>query len=101
MTVDAVIDVAEWYVSAGEHNAASRAQFEGSAGLVLGRPTYEGLAGYWTQQTDEWAALLNPLEKYVASRTASGPLEWNARLIEGDAAAGWRSSRTSSTVTCT
>jgi dihydrofolate reductase len=38
--------------------------------------------------TGEWADLLNPLPKYVASRTLSGPLDWNAALIEGDAAEG-------------
>ncbi len=30
---------------------------------------------------------MNSLPKYVASRTAAEPLEWNANLIEGDVAA--------------
>jgi len=86
MTVDALIDVAEWFVSAGAHDAAAREQFVGSGGMLLGRKTYEGLAGYWTQEQGEWADLLNPLPKFVASRTLGEPLDWNATLLEGDAA---------------
>jgi dihydrofolate reductase len=33
---------------------------------------------------DEWADLINPKPKYVASRTLRGPLEWNSTLLEGD-----------------
>jgi dihydrofolate reductase len=88
MTVDGVTDVGDWFVSDGSHNRAAREQFEGAAGMVLGRKSYEGLAGYWTQETGEWADLLNPLPKFVASRTLQGALDWNATLIEGDAAAG-------------
>ena len=32
--------------------------------------------------------MLNPLPKFVASRTLQGTLEWNATAIEGDAAEG-------------
>jgi dihydrofolate reductase len=34
---------------------------------------------------DDWANLINPKPKYVASRTLEGPLEWNATLLERDA----------------
>ena len=88
MTVDGLVDVAEWYVSEGEHDGAAREQFDGAAGMVMGRKTYEGLAGYWPQQTGPWADMLNPLPKFVASRTLGEPLEWNAALIEGDAVDG-------------
>ena len=88
MTVDGLTDVAEWYVSEGGHDAAAREQFLGAAGMVLGRKTYEGLAGYWPQQEGEWGDLLNPLPKFVASRTLEAPLDWNATLIEGDAVEG-------------
>jgi dihydrofolate reductase len=88
MTVDGLTDVGEWYVAEGEHNRAAQAQFEGAAGMVLGRPTYEGLAAYWSQQEGEWADLLNPLPKFVASRSPAGPLDWNAAAIEGEAAEG-------------
>ncbi len=72
MTVDGVTDVADWYVSEGGHNQAARDRFVGAAGMVLGRKTYEGLAAYWTQETGPWADLINPMQKFVASRTLSG-----------------------------
>ena len=88
MTVDAMTDVGEWYVREGEHDRAARDQFAESAAMLLGRKTYEGLAAFWSPMTGEWADLLNPMPKFVASRTLRGPLEWNAMLIEGDAAGG-------------
>jgi hypothetical protein len=39
MTVDAVTDVGQWYVPGGGHARASRDQFDGAAGMVLGRKT--------------------------------------------------------------
>jgi dihydrofolate reductase len=86
MTVDGLTDVGEWYVSEGGHDAAARQQFEGAAGLLMGRKTYEGLAGFWPEQEGPWADLLNPLPKFVASRTLEAPLEWNATLLAGEAA---------------
>jgi dihydrofolate reductase len=56
--------------------------------MVMGRKTYEGLAAYWTQETGPWADLLNPMPKFVASRTLHGDLDWNATLIDGDGVAG-------------
>jgi len=85
MTVDGVTDVADWYVFEGEHDGASREQFEGSAGILLGRKTHEGLAEYWLKETGVWADVLNPLPKFVASRGAKGELDWNGRVLEGDA----------------
>ena len=54
--------------------------------MLMGRKTYEGLAGYWPAQEGPWADKLNPMRKYVASRTLQGPLEWNSTLLEGDVA---------------
>ena len=88
MTVDGVISVSEWYVSEGEHDRAAREQFEQDAAMLLGRKTYEGLAAYWSPMTGEWADLINPMPKFVASRTLQGSLDWNARVIEGDLAEG-------------
>ncbi len=87
MTVDGVTDVSEWYVSEGGHDQAARDQFH-EAAMLLGRKTYEGLAQYWTQTTGEWADLLNPMPKYVASRTLEGSLDWNATVIAGDVSNG-------------
>jgi dihydrofolate reductase len=53
---------------------------------ILGRVTYSEWAGYWPTANDGGFELfINPLEKFVASRTLSGPLEWqNSTLIQGD-----------------
>jgi dihydrofolate reductase len=88
MTVDAVISVAGWYVSEGEHDRAAREQFEQAEAMLLGRTTYEGLAAYWSPLTGPWADLINPMPKFVASRTLQGSLDWNATVIEGDLAEG-------------
>jgi hypothetical protein len=64
--------VGERFVPEGDHDRAARHQFDGSAGMLMGRKTYEGLAGFWPRQTGEWADLLNPLPNLVASRTLQG-----------------------------
>ena len=61
--------------------------------MVLGRKTYEGLAAAWPQMAglpgfEAYAERMNSMPKYVASRTLSGPLEWNATLLEGNVADG-------------
>ena len=53
--------------------------------------TYERLAAVWPQMADlpgfeAYAKQMNSMPKYVASRSLSGPLEWNATLLEGDLA---------------
>jgi dihydrofolate reductase len=90
-TVDGVIDsVGEWVEPESDHGDHSFELQKRSAGLLLGRKTYEGLAGFWPKQpeSDKWAAMVNPLPKYVASKTLSGDLEWNSTLIEGDIETG-------------
>ena len=56
--------------------------------MLLGRKTYEGLAAYWSPLTGEWADLINPMPKFVASRTLQGSVDWNATVIEGELAQG-------------
>jgi dihydrofolate reductase len=54
--------------------------------VVLGRVSYQEWASYWpTASVDEdFAGFINPVEKHVASRSLSEPLEWeNSHLIEG------------------
>ena len=47
-TIDGVIDpVGEWVQPDGDHGEYSFERQARSSGLVLGRKTYEGLAGYW------------------------------------------------------
>ena len=84
MTLDGVIDVGGWYVADGEHDSAGKEQLGQASAVLLGRKTYEGLAAYWSPLEDDWANLINPKPKHVASRTLHGQLEWNATLLEGD-----------------
>jgi dihydrofolate reductase len=83
-TLDGVIDGFEWFVSQGGHDRAALDQLAGSRAMLVGRKSYEGFAGYWPAQEGPWADVINPMPKYVASRTLSEPLEWNARLLEGE-----------------
>lgn len=84
-TVDGVVDpVAEWVQPDGDHGEYSFERQSRSAGLVLGRRTYEGLAAYWPSQSGRWADMINAMRKYVGSRSLSGNLEWNATLLAGD-----------------
>jgi dihydrofolate reductase len=81
----------EWLVLDPDSNNVSLEQFLVADAMVLGRKTYQGLAGVWPQLVDDptlgvFADRLNSMPKYVASRTLRGPLEWNATLLEGDLA---------------
>jgi dihydrofolate reductase len=74
-----------------DSQAASLEMWQAADAMVIGRKTYEGLAAVWPQHADvpgyeAYAARMNGMPKYVASRTLSGPLEWNATLLEGDLA---------------
>ena len=61
-TIDGVIDPAgEWVQPASDHGEYSFERQARSSGLVLGRKTYEGLAGYWPGQSGTWADMVNAL----------------------------------------
>jgi dihydrofolate reductase len=84
-TIDGVIDpVGEWVEPGGDHAEHSFERQSRSGGLVLGRPTFEGLARYWPTETGKWAEMINPMRKYVGSRTLSGELEWNGSVLDGE-----------------
>ena len=54
--------------------------------LLFGRRTYEGMAGYWSQETGAIADMMNSIDKAVATRTL-GEATWNnTRLLKGEAA---------------
>jgi dihydrofolate reductase len=83
-TVDGVIDpVGEWVQPDGGHGTYSFERQARSSGLLLGRKTFEGLAGFWPDQTGKWADMVNGLPKYVASTTLAGELGWNGTLLRG------------------
>jgi dihydrofolate reductase len=79
----------EWLVLDDDSGDATLEQLYLADAMVLGRKTYEGLAAVWPQLAEEpgmarYAERINPMPKYVASRTLSEPLEWNASLIDGE-----------------
>jgi dihydrofolate reductase len=89
-SVDGVVEAPNlWqYDSFDAEMGAEMGAFIGStdAGL-LGRVAYDEWSGYWVAagQSDPFAGFINPLKKYVASTTLTGPLSWqNSELIEGD-----------------
>ena len=91
LTLDGVMENPAW-TSPYFNDELGQAQHEllfASDALLLGRITYEGFAAAWPGMTDEqgFADRMNSLPKYVASRTLA-TASWNARLIEGDVAAG-------------
>jgi dihydrofolate reductase len=80
-----------WLVLDADSNQVSLDQFLVADAMVLGRKTYEGLAAVWPTLADDpnlgvFAARLNSMPKYVASRGLQEPLEWNATLLKGDLA---------------
>ncbi|WP_104193045.1 dihydrofolate reductase family protein [Cryobacterium sp. Y82] len=55
--------------------------------VLLGRVGYEQWASYWPspENDDPFGAFINPVQKFVASRTLTGDLAWqNSTLITGD-----------------
>lgn len=90
ITIDGIIGPSpqDW---AAFHEDGERYKFEqllAADAFLLGRKVYEGLASVWPTMTDEtgFAERVNSIPKYVASRTLTEPLDWNASLIEGDLA---------------
>lgn len=55
--------------------------------LLMGRVTYEEMAGYWPRASGPQTEAMNRLPKLVVSSTLTEPLVWpNARLLAGDLA---------------
>lgn len=53
--------------------------------VLLGRVSYEEWASYWPGSEDSFAGFINPVQKFVASTTLAGDLEWqNSQLMDGD-----------------
>jgi dihydrofolate reductase len=80
-----------WLVLDPDSQQASLEMWQAADAMVMGRKTYEGLATVWPQMADlpgfeAYAQQMNSMPKYVASRTLSSPLTWNATLLEGDLA---------------
>jgi dihydrofolate reductase len=57
-----------------------------SAGLLLGRKTYDGFADAWPSREGDFADKFNNMPKYVVSSTLDNP-EWtNTTVLRGDVA---------------
>jgi len=52
--------------------------------LLMGQKTYTLFSQVWPTRQGKQADRINTMPKYVASRTLKEPLEWSARLINGD-----------------
>ena len=64
---------------------AMGAAITGSDATILGRTLYDEWSGYFPGASDPFADYINPVRKYVPSRTLTGPLSWeNAELVTGD-----------------
>jgi dihydrofolate reductase len=53
--------------------------------VLLGRMGYQEWSGYWPDAgaDDPFGGFINPVQKFVASRTLTGELEWqNSRLMD-------------------
>jgi dihydrofolate reductase len=64
--------------------------YEEAGGFLFGRRTFELLAGYWPNASEQEQAVAIPLNakpKYVASATLTEPLSWEgSALLAGDVA---------------
>lgn len=79
----------DWLMLDIDSSDAGLEQFVLADAMILGRKTYEGLAAGWPHLTEDpvlgrFAGRINSMPKYVASRTLTEPLEWNATLIKGE-----------------
>ena len=75
MTMDCVMDQLVGWFEAGEHGPE---QLRAAGAVVLGRETYEEPARYWPEADGPYADLINPMPKFVASRTLEEPPTRNA-----------------------
>ncbi len=75
-----------WHMQYGAGSGVMKLIGE-AGGFLLGRRTYEIFAGYWPNapaDVQEIAEPLNTKPKHVASRTLTGPLEWqNSSVLPG------------------
>jgi dihydrofolate reductase len=80
-----------WLVLDPDSQEGSLEKWRAADAMVMGRKTYEGLAAVWPQLAhvpgyEAYARRMNSMRKYVFSRTLSGPLTWEATLLQGDLA---------------
>lgn len=78
-----------------ELEALSKQQLSEAGLLLFGRRTYQGMADYWTNETeDDIAGSMNIMPKAVVSNTLTEANWNNTRLLTGDAVANVRQLKT-------
>lgn len=88
MTMDCVMDQIEgWYDERGDVEQHGVEELRAADAVLLGREAYQTLSKVWPETSGPYAELINPMRKYVASRTLTGPLTWNAQLLGPDTVA--------------
>jgi dihydrofolate reductase len=85
MTLDGYYDrMDEWFDDEDEQRVrVSDELIRAAEAVIIGRETYEALSKFWSARDDEFSTRVNELPKYVASRTLTGKLDWNATLLDG------------------
>lgn len=58
-----------WFDPEDESAPHGLEQLRAAAAVLLGRETYRSLAKFWPAAQGPYADLINPIGKYVASRT--------------------------------
>jgi dihydrofolate reductase len=87
-TLDGVMDqMEEWFSEQGDAREHGVEELRAADACLIGRETYEHFKSFWPTASGTYADLFNPMKKYVASRTLSGPLDWNAELLGPDTVA--------------
>jgi dihydrofolate reductase len=91
VTLDGVFEEPRWSADywSDEAQLFARDILWASDALLLGRETYEGFAAAWPTEEHikaegEFAARMNSMPKYVASKSLKEPLEWENSHLLGD-----------------
>jgi dihydrofolate reductase len=89
ISLDGVIEAPEtWHFPYfnDEMGAAVGQLMAESDGMLLGRRTYEGFAGYWptADPADQMTATMNGARKYVVSNTLTEARWQNSSIVNGD-----------------
>jgi dihydrofolate reductase len=84
-TMDGVMDQQEgWFDEQDTVQDHGIEELRAADAALLGRETYEAFSKFWPSASGTYADLFNPMTKYVASRTLTGPLDWNATALGPD-----------------
>ncbi len=91
VSLDGVIEEPLWslQLTGEEQQKYKLDELSASDALLLGRATYEEFAAEWPHLSEQYGGytdMMNSYPKHVVSTTLQEPLEWNAKLIEGDVA---------------